>query len=520
MPPSRDPDELTPAPAESGTAPGVDWQNELEPGTWISGRYVVVRCIGSGGAGAVYEAEQRSLGRQVAIKLLHPEQLRSANGKGRFEREARTAASITHRNVVAIHDFDTHQGVPYLVMELLRGQTMQQLLATGGRLPLRRGLELLLGASRGLEALHASGLVHRDLKPGNLFVAQEDGAECCKILDFGITKALEDHNLTASRELVGTPAYMAPERIERPEVADQRVDIYALAVTAYEIFTGRSLYDGTPHEVLLRVLAGRLPPLSAFTAVMPESLAHLLCRCLSKLPEARPETAAEVSAELERILGELSASPDKDAYAGSPQSATRSPKREKRRRSVTVALVSGALLGSLLALWFLLHGHRREAPLETASGAPDQLPAVTEAALPAGAVSTAPPAPVPRASRPPPVGRERPEAVRASAQRDRIPRPSATSGPRVGARKNEVERSGVPLARGQSQSEKPAEQTSVSSTAPSSPAAAAFAPPALAPPRFVRRPSDEPRGSRPTSASERQPLAPGHLFQPRPSKED
>jgi serine/threonine protein kinase len=528
-----DPDDLTAARTENVSGQGLELPSDLEPGTWISGRYVIVRCIGSGGAGAVYEAEQHSLGRQVAIKLLHPEQLRSATGKMRFEREARTAASINHRHVVAIHDFDTHQGVPYLVMELLRGQTVQQLLATGGRLPLRRGLELLLGASRGLEALHASGLVHRDLKPGNLFVAQEDGAECCKILDFGITKAREGENLTASRELLGTPAYMAPERIERPETADQRVDIYALAVTAYEIFTGYGLYGGTPHEVLLRVLAGHLPPLSNFTAVMPESLAHLLYRCVSKRPEDRPDTAAELSAELERILAELSARPNEEVPAGGPELAA-STRRRKRPRAVLVALASGTLLGSLLAVWLFLREQGQQTGLEIAgsdapSQAPDRLPTVrTEGAsaeaVSTGAVSATPPTPVLNALGPQPAARQRSEAPGPAPRRNRPPR-TAAGAARGHRRDNAVERSGALLARepkAQVRSDQPAEQPRPSDSADSSsPEAASFVPPRFAPPRFVPRASNEQGGApRSASSSNRQPLTPGHLFQPRPKKED
>jgi serine/threonine protein kinase len=524
-----DTDELTSADLEGVEGPQPAWLNDLEPGTCISGRYAIVRCIGSGGVGAVYEAEQHSLGRQVAIKLLHPEQLRSAKGKERFEREARTAASINHPHVVAIYDFDTHQGVPYLVMELLRGQSVQQLLATGGRLPLRRGLALLLGASRGLEALHASGLVHRDLKPANLFVTEGDGAEFCKILDFGISKQREGQNLTGSSELVGTPAYMAPERIECPAEADQRVDIYALAATAFEMFAGYNLHNGTPHEVLLRVLAGTLPPLSAFTAVMPESLARLLYRCLSKRPEDRPETAAELSAELERILRELSASPDEKLRAELSQPTERSTTGWKRRRAVPLGVVSGALLVSVVAFLLVLRGERREARLEPAKGseapsgvppASDPLHAALPGSAPVRAESVMPTPPVVRAMDPQ-GARERPEA----AQRE-LARALAADAARGGRRKNKVERSSTrlpPDSKVGGSSDPSAKQPSPSvSAAPSLPVAPRAAPAGFvqrsAPPGFVPRAPDEPADPRPTSA--RQPLAPGHLFRPRPSKED
>jgi serine/threonine-protein kinase len=473
------------------------------------------------------------LGRQVAIKLLHPEQLRSAKGKERFEREARTAASINHPHVVAIYDFDTHQGVPYLVMELLRGQSVQQLLATGGRLPLRRGLALLLGASRGLEALHASGLVHRDLKPANLFVTEGEGAEYCKILDFGISKQREGQNLTGSSELVGTPAYMAPERIGCPADADQRVDIYALAATAFEMFAGYSLHNGTPHEVLLRVLAGTLPPLSAFTAVMPESLARLLYRCLSKRPEDRPETTAELSAELERILRELSASSDEKLRAELLQPMERSTTGWKRRRAVPLGLASGALLVSVVAFLLVLRGERREAQFEPAKGseAPAAVPPAGEQlhtpfpeAAAARAESVMPPSPVVRALDPE-GARRRPEAAR----RERVPpRALAADAARGGRRKNEVERSSArlpPDSKVGGSSEQSEKQPSPSASAdPSLPVAPRAAParfvPRSAPPSFVPRAPDEPVDPRPTSARERQPLAPGSLFRPRPSKEN
>jgi serine/threonine protein kinase len=531
---------LTSARVTSGEGPRPAWPNDLEPGTWISGRYVIVRCIGAGGVGAVYEAEQYSLGRQVAIKLLHPEQLRSAKGKERFEREARTAASINHRHVVAVYDFDTHQGVPYLVMELLRGQSVEQLLATGGRLPLRRGLALLLDASRGLEALHASGLVHRDLKPANLFVTQGDGAEYCKILDFGITKQREGQNLTASSELVGTPAYMAPESIERPAEADQRVDIYALAVTAYEMFTGYNLYNGTPHEVLLRVMEGTLPPLLAFTAFMPESLAQLLYRCLSKRREDRPETAAEVSAELDRILRDLAASSDEALGEEVSKLTLMSMKGRKGWRAPPLALISGALLVSLGAALLVLHGAPREFEtekgIEAASGAPrDQLRtvsagavsagAVSAGAVSAGAVSATPPPPAVSPVNPQPQARQRPAAPQLVAQRELVSRALAAGAARGGGRKNEVERSSAlpRKSKVRGSSDPPATQPSSSASAdPSVPEGVApplFVPRSV-PPRFVPRASNDPGDPRPPAARDRQPLAPGNLFRPRPSKED
>ncbi len=495
--------------------------SELRPGTWIGERYQIVRRIGCGGVGVVYEAEHKTLGRRVAIKLLHPEQLHRETGKERFEREARMAASINHRHVVAVHDFDTHRGVPYLVMELLRGHGVDEILRESGRLPLQRGLQLLLEASRGLEVLHAKGLVHRDLKPANLFVTEVDGAECCKILDFGITKPLADPNLTATDALMGTPAYMAPEQLDCPTEVDHRVDIYALGATAWVMLTGQELYTGTPHRVLHQVATGELPPPAVFTSFMPERLAGFVRRCLSKRREDRPQTAAECSAELAHILASLTLSLG-DKVLLEPEervpSSTPAPSASGRRPLILPVLLSCVAVACLLVAFFLAVRDRSGEPRE-------RVRAEGSAAPPASPSKVSTPAPGVRPVEA--LGREPRGAERATVDvAQKITAESPPSTRRVTRRTRSLRRAARldGEARGRPSEAPPSAATSESARAREQRPAGGD--PGAAPPGFVSRsapPGFVPRGdpdgadSPDTPAGDkRRRLAPGHLFRPRP----
>jgi serine/threonine protein kinase len=272
------------------------------------GSYQLERRIGSGGMGEVWRARHRLLARPAAIKLIRTERLgqNRAGMEARFEQEARVLSSLRSPNTVSVFDFGrTTDGRLFLVMELLEGLTLDRVLALDGRLPAARVIELLIGVCRSLAEAHAAGLVHRDVKPANLFLCHEgDGVERIKVIDFGLVKAPPSDGPQLSRQggVSGTPDYMAPEQASGAAV-DGRTDLYALGCTAFHLLTGKPVFS-EPSDVAL-LLAHRLqtPPSPAKSTpdYVPRELDQLVVRCLAKEPECRPSSAASLG----RALGAI-----------------------------------------------------------------------------------------------------------------------------------------------------------------------------------------------------------------------
>jgi serine/threonine-protein kinase len=235
--------------------------HELEPGTVLAARYRIVGPVGAGGMGAVYEAEQIELQRRVAIKLV-------LNSEGesfeRLRREALGASAVQSPHVVSVFDFHWEEGEPpFLVMELLAGRSLASLMEAEGALPFGHACRLACQVLDGLGAAHRVGLVHRDVKPANIFlVAQPDGRTLVKLLDFGIA-AETDSCGSAKNELIGTPEYIAPEVLFGKQHIDARADLYALGVVAFECLTGRCPFPGgTIDDVFLGIARGARVSLS------------------------------------------------------------------------------------------------------------------------------------------------------------------------------------------------------------------------------------------------------------------
>jgi eukaryotic-like serine/threonine-protein kinase len=277
-------------------------------GHTIDGRCRILRELGKGGMGVVYEAEHVGTGRRVAVKVINAEMAQQDEMVRRFQREARAAGSIETPHIVHVSDTgtDATSGVIFMVMELLRGEDLQQLLRRLGKLPPLLSLRLVGQACIGLDKAHEAGVIHRDLKPANLFLSRHDNGDVTvKVVDFGIAKIkadrinAEEAGLTRTGGMLGSPLYMAPEQAKGRKTIDHRADIWSLGVVLYQALTGQ-----TPHPVeslaalILAICLEPAPPIQDVAPWVPPEIALLVHRSLAIDPEAR---FPSVSAMLEAI---------------------------------------------------------------------------------------------------------------------------------------------------------------------------------------------------------------------------
>jgi serine/threonine-protein kinase len=315
-------DDTIHQPGDSPSPSGVPKHGDV-----IARKYVVEEVIGTGGMGGVVAARHKQLGERVAVKVLLPKALKDAEAIGRFVREARTQIRIKNEHVVRVLDIDQlDSGAPYILMEYLEGRDLARMLRAEGRLPIPRAIDYVLQACVAIAEAHMLGIVHRDLKPSNLFVTQRsDGTPLVKVLDFGISKALEadlaeprSAELTDTQAVFGSPAYMSPEQIRSAKNVDYRTDIWSLGVILFESVTGHPPFKAETVSGLLAAIAAD-PPLSLrdLREEAPPALEEVVARCLTKDVSRRFSTVAELAASLAPL-----ASPESRVYVDRVQRIT------------------------------------------------------------------------------------------------------------------------------------------------------------------------------------------------------
>jgi Tol biopolymer transport system component len=332
------------------------------------GPYEILAPLGAGGMGEVYRAKDTRLGRDVALKILPEFFARDADRLRRFEQEARAVAALNHPNILAVFDIGQHNGSPFLVSELLEGETLRARLDRGA-LPQRKTIEYGVQVAHGLAAAHEKGIIHRDLKPENVFVTK-DGR--IKILDFGLAKlaqtAGEDPDAvtltsahTAAGVVMGTASYMAPEQV-RGEVADPRTDIFAFGAVLYEMLSGaRAFRRDTPAETMTAVLKDDPPELSDPVRPVSSALERIVRRCLEKNPEQRFQSARDLSFALSALSG---------TDASGPVRATGAPRRVPLLLWFCAALALTTVAG---LTWWLARRPVPTARMQFALAVPDEM---------------------------------------------------------------------------------------------------------------------------------------------------
>jgi serine/threonine-protein kinase len=282
-------------------------------GVIVARRYELSRPLARGGMGSVWVARHRDLDVDVTIKFMGPALVASGEARMRFEREARVAARLDSQHVVHVQDYGVEDETPYLVMELLKGESLAARLARDGTLALPAATQLLVQMCKALKTAHDAGLVHRDLKPGNVFLARKDEDEVVKILDFGIAKAGDLGDATANTEsgvLMGSVHYMSPEQIRNSRAVDHRSDLWSIGVILYRALGGRLPFPGDKvGDVLVRVCTEPFPPLSSVVHDLPAAIDGFFERALNRDPQKRFQTATEMAAGFGAITIESTAPP-------------------------------------------------------------------------------------------------------------------------------------------------------------------------------------------------------------------
>jgi len=380
------------------------------------GAYRVLQRIGSGGMGSVWIAEHVALGRRAALKMLHPEMTLHAEIVARFFNEARATTAITDPGIVQIFDFGQHvDGRAYIVMELLEGEPLDRRLKREGSLSLLDGLRLMRQVASTLGAAHLRGVIHRDVKPENIFIVRDPevaGGERTKVLDFGIAKLVGDQAgaLTHTSAVMGTPTFMSPEQCRGAGRVDQRSDVYALGCVLFTLVAGRPPFvsDGIG-DIIAMHLREQPPTPSQLRAGVPHEIDRLVLRCLAKDPGQRFQTASELATAIDALLGALHLNPAMPALgtsnaittlSGATGASHRMLAARTRVGMVTAGIGVGALGGAVALVVVRGGAHEEHVRAPPPTPEPTASPLPTMAAAPSAGSAASPTAsPAPAAAR-------------------------------------------------------------------------------------------------------------------------
>ena len=342
----------------------------LQAGT-TRGPYEIQAPLGAGGMGEVLKARDTHLDRTVAIKVLPEHVASDPDWRQRFEREAKTISSLNHAHICTLHDIGSQDGIDFLVMEYLDGETLAQRLEKGA-LPLDQALAVAIEIADALDKAHRKGITHRDLKPGNIMLTKS-GA---KLIDFGLAKLKPSRNapvgvsaptvsagLTGEGAILGTLQYMAPEQLEGQE-ADARTDIFAFGAVVHEMVTGKRAFEGDSQASLIGAILKDDPrTMSALQPLSPSTLDRVIKKCLAKDPEKRWHTAHDLHDELQWIS-------EGDAQVPVPVPIAAAARLSGWRRALPLALGTLAVVITALALWVLRPAPRPTTPVRFVESAP------------------------------------------------------------------------------------------------------------------------------------------------------
>jgi len=329
---------------------------ELTTGSTFAGRYQIIEELGKGGMGKVYRVLDKKLNEEVALKLIRPEVSSDKQTIERFNNELKLARKIAHRNVGKMYELMEDAGTHFITMEYVPGQDLRGLIRQMGRLTTGKAVSIAGQICEGLEEAHRLGVVHRDLKPGNILIDKDGNA---KIMDFGIARSLSGKGITGAGVMIGTPEYMSPEQVEGREV-DERSDIYSLGIVLYEMVTGRAPFEGdTPLSIAHKHKYESPIDPKKINPQVPEDLSRLILRCLEKDKAKRCQSAGELFADLTKVEQGL---PTTERVVSKPKPFTSceiTVKFNLKKIAVPLVAVIGVAAAAVL-IWKLLP--RREAP--------------------------------------------------------------------------------------------------------------------------------------------------------------
>jgi serine/threonine-protein kinase len=345
----------------------------IKQGTVIAGRYRLERPIGRGGMGAVWVARHLQLDSEVAVKVMDPSRLDSTEARTRFDREAKAVAQLRSPYIVQVHDYGVQDDMPYLVMELLEGEGLDARLKRQGRLTPATTTPIVTSVCKALRRIHEVGLVHRDLKPGNVFVSRHDDEEIVKVIDFGIAKStspLLGEQATITGALLGSPHYMSPEQVRSGKHVDHRSDLWSVGVIAYRCLTGQYPFGGDMMgDVLVAICTDPFTPASQIVPELGPEADRFFERALTRDPAGRFQSARDLALAFAAFAGDAGASAEwaslprpegmplepafhaaaKGSLTPPPAGGTYHPDRQPRTRTVLIAAALAIVVGGVAA---------------------------------------------------------------------------------------------------------------------------------------------------------------------------